>query len=71
MFLALQKSVQGGEESLVEDNSGGLLVGDQVPPELPDAGHSLSGTEVPQEPDDDDEDDDEDADDTSPSGKWS
>ena len=62
----MQKSVQGGEESLVEDNSGGLLVGDEVPPELPDAGHSLSGTEVPQEPD---EDGDEDEDDTSPSGK--
>ena len=65
----MQKSVQGGEDSEVEDNSGGLLVGDQVPPELPNAGHSLSGTEAPQEPDVDDEDDDEDDDDTSQSGK--
>ena len=60
----MQKSVQGGEESEVEDHSGGLLVGDQVPPELPYAGHSLSGTKAPQEPDVDDEDDDEDDDDT-------
>ena len=69
VFLAVQNSVQGGEEREVNDDAGVFLVGDQVPPELPNAGHSLSGTEAPQEPDVDDEDDDEDDDDTSQSGK--
>ena len=65
VFLAVQKSVQCGEEREEKDDAGGLLVGDQIPPELTDAGHSLSGTEAPQEPDDDGDDDDEDR---SPSG---
>ena len=62
MFLGVQKSGQGGKEREEEYDVGGFFVGEQVPPELPNAGHSLSWTEAPQEPDYDDDDDDDDND---------